>query len=641
MSDTVYRVLIDYELRGDVDRPIARATGKLGELDRANRNVGSALSNLGGKLASFGGAVAEAFTSAVERVGSLGAAVAGMGVVAAFAGITYGATHLNSELEQTNLSLAAIFQAQGYTANFTDAMSLAADEVGKMKQDVKSLPGDLGQLAAIMKTIATPGAQAGLSPDAIRQLSGRAMLVGGIEQLPPELVARELAQLLSGRAGAHNILGTRLGLIGARAQSFNAESASQRAADVGKEFDRFGPAADAFGRSFFANWTTFKDAVKYTLLAPVTSPLFESIKRTVVEVNTWFEENKVEVSVWAEYIGGRLAGAFEWGKAKVLEWWPAMEAFASQAYGRLVGLWKELEPIVGHVAESIKQSLGDGSALDRVESILKLYGVLKVGQMAAPFASGAFSVGKAAVGLFGEGAGAAGAGGALAAGEGAGGLLAAAAPLAIALGAVAAAAYGANEALDDTSFAFHTTAFDLWTDAKGKMSEATDELSIRFRDVSENVGGLLKPALEDAGMVALGAVDLWANAMKFGVDHIDLFAAQLGATLGPLGTFMSLLLTPHLHTAADTFTSNRDYELSPGTFVKAMSDSFADTQKKLAPKPGAGGGGGGTHIQKVEIVVSTNEEPSRIARRVVDMIADIGRHPTASRYAHNFSRART
>lgn len=183
--DTVYRVLIDYELRGDIERPTTRAAGKLAELDRSSRSAGSALANLGGKLASFGGAVSEAFTSAVERVGTLGAAVAGMGVATAFAAVAYGAGHLNNELEQTNLSLAAIFQAQGYTSNFTDAMTLAADQVGKMKQDVKALPGDLGQLAAIMKTIATPGAQAGMSPDAMRQLSGRAMLVGGIEQLPP------------------------------------------------------------------------------------------------------------------------------------------------------------------------------------------------------------------------------------------------------------------------------------------------------------------------------------------------------------------------------------------------------------------------------------------------------------------------
>src|ERR1700722_15240392 len=118
--DNVYRVLIDYELRGDVDRPVARATGKLGELDRAGQRVGGAIDAVGGKLASFGGAVADAFTGAVERVGALGAAVGSLGVGAALAAVTYGAGHLNNELEQTNLSLAAIFQAQGYTSTFTD-----------------------------------------------------------------------------------------------------------------------------------------------------------------------------------------------------------------------------------------------------------------------------------------------------------------------------------------------------------------------------------------------------------------------------------------------------------------------------------------------------------------------------------------
>ncbi len=638
MADTVYRVLIDYELRGDIDRPVSRATGKLGELDRSGRSVGRSLDALGGKLASFGGAIADAFTGAVEHVGSLAAAVGAVGVGAALAAVTYGAGHLNNELEQTNLSLAAIFQAQGYTANFTDALGLASDEVAKMKSDVKSLPGDLGQLAGIMKTIATPGAQAGLTPDAIRELSGRAMLVGGIEQLPPELVARELAQLLSGRAGAHNILGTRLGLIGGRAQSFNAESASARAADIGKEFDRFGPAAAAFGESFFANWTTLKDNVKYTLLAPTTLPLFESVKRTVKDINGWFDENKTYVAIWADYAGDRLASAFEWGKTEIREWWPALETFAMGAYSRLVGLWHDLEPVVVRVGGAIKESLADGSALDKIESILKLYAAVRVGQMASPFVGGAFSVGKAAAGLFGGGE----AGAALGASEGAGALLGAAAPAAVALGLVAAAAYGAHEALDDTSYAFHTTAFDLWTDTKSKLGDATDELSVRFRDVSENVESLLKPALENGGVVLLGAVDLWANAMKFGVSHLELFAGALGAAVGPLGFLAPALLQPHIHTKDDVFTPNRDnYEFGPGTFAKQLGDSMADAQKKLAPKPGGGGGGGGTHIQKVEIVVSTNEEPSRVARRVVDMIADIGRHPTSSRYAPNFSRART
>ena len=558
-----------------------------------------------------------------------------MGVGAALAVVTYGAVHLNNELEQTNLSLAAIFQAQGYTSNFTDAMSLATDQVAKMKSDVKALPGDLGQLAGIMKTIATPGAQAGMTPDAIRQLSGRAMLVGGIQQLPPELVARELAQLLSGRAGAHNILGTRLGLIGARAQSFNAESASARAADVGKEFDRYGPAANAFGQSFFANWTTLKDNVKYTLLAPTTSPLFESVKRTIKDINAWFDDNKTYVASWADYAGTRLAGAFEWGRAEIREWWPAIETFATGAYGRLVGLWRDLEPVVVRVGGAIKESLANGSALDKIESILKLYAAIRVARALSPMAGAGFSAITAAFGE-GGGAAAAGAGGLL------GGVGAATAGGAVLVGAVAAG--GEMLALGDRGSAHHDDAVA----AAKELGWASGKLAGDF----ESLWGRIKPGFEWFGaegtfeLAHFGeGLDSIMNPMRLATDAVDVFGDKLRGSGGMLEEF-SIWLEQKVHEPRlnpdEAFTPKRDdFELSPGTFVKRLGESMSESQKKLAPKPGAGGGGGGTNIQKVEIVVSSNEEPSRIARRVVDMLADIGRHPTASRHAPNFSRART
>jgi hypothetical protein len=644
VSDTVYRVIIDYELRGDVERPVAKATGKLGELDRAGRSVGSGFEALGSKLTSFGSAAADAFTGAVERVGAFGLAMAGVGAAAALGAISYGALHLNSELEQTNLALAAIFNAQGYTSTFTDAMGLAGDQVAKMKQDVKTLPGDLGQLATIMKTIATPAAQAGMSPDAMRQLSGRAMLVGGIQQLPPDLVARELGQLLAGRAGAHNILGTRLGLIGARGQAFNAEPASKRAADIGKEFDKYGPAAEAFGRSWVANFTTLKDIVKYSLLAPATSPLFESVKRTVVGINKWFDGNQTYVANWADSVGYRLADAFEWGKRTIVEWWPALQSFASDASSRLGRVWHELEPIISRVGGAIKESLANGQALDKLESILKLYIVLKGAQALSPFASVGFSAFGAAFGSGGAGAGAAaGIGGAL----GAAGL-ATAGTLMVA-GTVAAG--GEAMALSDPSSEYHAQAV---SGAK-ELGSWSSKLARDF----ENLWANMKPGIEWFGTDATYALAHYAEGlhgiahpMEMAKDLLDVWTDGLRESNTAVGSFSRFLLDLDKDINADRNTRlritnepvpeiNHPFELSPGMFVKRMGESIHEAQKKLTPKPGAGGGGGGMTIQKLEITLSTNQEPSRIARRIVDIIADVGRHPTASRHTTNFSRARS
>lgn len=58
---------------------------------------------------------------------------------------------------------------------------------------------------------------------------------------------------------------------------------------------------------------------------------------------------------------------------------------------------------------------------------------------------------------------------------------------------------------------------------------------------------------------------------------------------------------------------------SPGTAERETA------KKNLHP-----GGGGGTNIQKVEIVVTSNQEPSRIAREVATHLANVGRRPGRS-----------
>ncbi|HEX7464456.1 MAG TPA: hypothetical protein VF382_06145, partial [Actinomycetota bacterium] len=58
--------------------------------------------------------------------------------------------------------------------------------------------------------------------------------------------------------------------------------------------------------------------------------------------------------------------------------------------------------------------------------------------------------------------------------------------------------------------------------------------------------------------------------------------------------------------------------------------------------PGAarhGGGGGGTNIAKVEIVVTSNQDPSRIAQAMVDELGKLSRFRRSSSYVPNYSRA--
>ena len=62
-------------------------------------------------------------------------------------------------------------------------------------------------------------------------------------------------------------------------------------------------------------------------------------------------------------------------------------------------------------------------------------------------------------------------------------------------------------------------------------------------------------------------------------------------------------------------------------------DAAAAKKKKVAKH---GGGGGGTNIQKVEIVVTSNNEPGRVARLVVDEIAKLRRNPRSSPFRDDY-----
>jgi hypothetical protein len=52
-------------------------------------------------------------------------------------------------------------------------------------------------------------------------------------------------------------------------------------------------------------------------------------------------------------------------------------------------------------------------------------------------------------------------------------------------------------------------------------------------------------------------------------------------------------------------------------------------------------GGGGVNVQKVEIVVSANDDPSRVARLIHAHLANIARNPKSSRDVKNYSASRT
>ncbi|MDE2040689.1 MAG: hypothetical protein KGO96_14240 [Elusimicrobia bacterium] len=595
--DSLYRVILSLESQGNLGTNVGHLTQKLHEAHGGVSHLREGLSSMG-----------EALERVADKAFEVTKHIAEIGLGAGLAAAAYGVAHLNRSLEETNLSLATVFQTQGFASNFNDALKLSQEQLGKMKQDVKSLPGDLGQLSDIMKMIATPAAQGGANADQIRALAGRGMLVSRILGVPQEVAARELAQLFAGRAGSHNILGGRMGLVGEEAQRFNKESAQQRVAEITKLFNTpaMNSAAEAFSHTWTAQITTLADNTKYLMLAPATSGLFERVKHSIEEVNGYIDSHKQKIEEVASLVNRRLVSA-----------WDELESIV-----------KRLAPIVGPMLDKIAhmQPAELGHYVERAgEAMLGA----KIGGMLLSGAGSALGM----VGRFG----AMGGGGAMA---GLGAMAGEALPALGAAAVVAApaiiAAAGAFDILTDKNSVYHAEAVNTAEDIGqvwGRVGENLQRALLPAEHASERVA-------DKMGILALEGLDkaaIYAERVTIMLDHLSEgmghFADVLKYGLGQLE-------------AIKKFRETQPEELTTPTIDKdvgllhliRMAPHEGPGAGKSGAKTGAGGGGGGTNIQKVEIVVKGNDDPSRVARLTVKELEKFARNPRQSRYVPEYSR---
>ena len=605
MADTTYRVVLALETTGALG-------AKLGELAPIAKRVGDGLASVSGgaRLISEGiGTATEklgaSLSKVTDRAFELGKHLAFATGAAAVGGLAYSVGHLNAQLEETGLSLATVFQSQGLASDFTGAMGLATEQVGKMKADVKSLPGDLGQLSNIMKMIATPAAQGGADADQIRSLSGRGMLAATVLGVDQDVAARELAQLFAGRAGSHNILGSRLGLVGGKAEAFNKESASARVKDITALFNSpaMNAAATEFGKTWKAQTTTLADNLKYALAAPATGGLFEAVKHSMAGVSDYFDTHKREVAEYAALVDEMLVAGWH----KVEDIFRRIEPIAARFGASLVSLTPEK---VGHALEK-----AGGTMLG-----------LKVGGMAMEGLGGMLAGG--GMGGLAESIGAMGAAGALAM------------PMFV-------LAAGAADDLTDSTNRFHEEA----TTAAGELKDHVIHTLLELAPAAEHAGAKLRDFVDLAGAKALDGLALVSRVGdQFSTDVLGPMESKFGLVstaaldaLGPLG-----MLADVLGRCSDAKAKYEDANMatpppSTGHVLNLKPDmtDYSVFKWMNEPKPmtGAGGGGGGTHIDKVEIIVHGNSDPSRVAELTVEHLKKLAKNPGRSGFVPDFSQA--
>jgi hypothetical protein len=613
LADTTYRVVLALDTAGDLTIGVNKATAAMNHAhDRSKALEHAWLGTAEAAERAFHrvGSAVEGVADTIMHVAGNAAAV---GIGALFSGAVYGVASLNNELEQTQISLGAIFNAQGLSRNFNQGFQMAGEQVAKMKQDVKTLPGDLGQLSAIMKTIAPSSAQGGLNVDQIRQLAGKTMLVGQIVGVDQALAAREMAELLEGRATSRNKLAQRIGLGGERGKELRHESAAQRVKDVEETLSHYDAATSVFARSFIANWTTLKDNIKYGFLADATSPLFDSVKSTIVQINTWFSSNQDEVKMWALAFGSHFRSTWNLITAELHKFGPALENMGRvffDLWDRGLAKIKELEPVIEKIAKLLEHTTATG-IIDAGKGVIGS----KLGGMGLNLAGDAIGGGVSAYRMYSMwklakkvealgGAGAAGAAeGAAAEGVGAG--------TAAVAGAGAGGAAGLLASLGGIPGIAILLGIGASVGTGAGLVYNAGQSNRRDMDHAYFAQKFNMP-LKELAESATNAVDPLANVIK----NLK--------TISEFDWYLHLAKTPpaqvHPGTFSDDVRDNQDWQ------------DLMDKDKKRLP------GGGGTNIQKVEIIVKGSDDPSRVARMVIEHVNRLGRNPTRSPYAQNWER---
>lgn len=604
-------------------------------------------------------------------------------------GAMYAVGGLNKELENAKISLAGIFKANDKVADMAGGFEMAGDQVKKMRNDAKSLPGEFEDLQRIFVTAAIPAFKAGASPDELRKLSAGTMAFAAASQLNQHMAARELAILLEGRSGAHNVLGMRLmGLSGKKAEEFNKKTKqdpSYALAQIQDALAKYKDLNEAYKNSFEGLWTTAIDNVKLAG-AGLTQSMFEGSKFALKAFNNFFDENETTILAWTESLNTHVSAAFDWVVVKVKEWWPPVRTFFENLYAEFQRIKTEYGPFFDGLGQSIKEGLANPETIKSLEKLVVAYAGLKV---ASAGISGLAGLGQMAIGMStlwkfaGPALGAAGRGlGASALGSV--GAVAGGGAAALAGGLYYAAFGGvnsqkeidANNASRGKSYAHDYFGYADVRERQdaARMSVATsDQGQAWIRDIatgaSENAteidkanAAISKWRLEvmqnEAAHKALGiAVNeetsyLRANFQNAAADALEL-AYAMSSAAGSASQFAALLNDPRrslmqkdgMTGDPSGWSANSDDSLAAHsrwyefdfTALNAQLKAEATETKKEKTKKHPGGKGG-TTIQKVEIVVTQNNSPSRVARSVVDELSKITRNPRVSPYAPSFSR---
>lgn len=628
MGGVKYYVDVEFRTSGDA----AAGAGKVGaaaEKLKSNFSAAKAeASGMGDAFSKAGSAAVGVFTSAVEKVGALALSLGQVAGAGAIGAVSYGVVGLNKELETTRVSLAAVLNANGQsTGGIEGAMEAASGWVAQMKKDARDLPGEFEDLLGIVQTGAGAAFKMGLDPQRFEQMASSAMAAGKALAVPLDQAGRELAQLMEGRAGAHNVFGTRIGIdahseykdVDGAAKRFNELTKEGRAKVLEEKIGAFQPAIKAFANTFDAQSSTAVDNVKQ-LLQLGTQELFGRVVNDLRDLNTWIEDNRGNLEAWAKEIGHDLVSMHDKARALFEEWAPILKKFGENAYKRFAEMWKEAEPYVAKIAGYMKEFFKDPESIDKMITMLKLYAGIK--------AYGALTSGPMA-GLLGAGAQA------LAGGAGA----AAGATTSIAGATIGGPAAGAVTGLAGVA-AIAGVGAAIWQyeELQKDRRRYADEEFNNFKDYAKSLSESMKSTTNEFGYIDM--------ASQLYQEELARITENSGEAAAAVYSFAVALQNAEI----DMKKAQKDMDQWAADDVNVgasnyMAQRFAaglpqpdDSDKKRKDKLA---GAGNTIVNgNVYFTISSNQSPGQIAREVKKDLIESKRFRTSSPHTINWSTAR-
>jgi len=638
MANLSYIVETEFKTTGDPSSGLANKAKKTESL----------WSNLGKKVSGY-------MSSIGSKLVSLGVDATKFGIAAGIGAATYGVYDLNNKLEVTKMSLAAIFNAQGVSPNIENGLRRAGKLVEKMRTNANELPGEFSDLVGIFQSGINSALNSGLTATTFEKMSAQAMAAGAAMTLPLDMVGRELSQLLQGRAGAHNVFGSQLGI---HAQGFNDKTASERAKIIAEQLKKYEPAIVAFGKTFDAIWSTSISNGKQ-FLQIATEPLFESAKDTLSEINTWFTANKGDIIQWGKDLGKSLKEGFLQGKEFVKEWGPPALKFVKTLEGGF-STFLYVVKTIGHyldkwlnVSERFKRFLNDEGAFRKLLPFIVALGANGIlGKIGGP-------VGGAGQKVLGQGMAG------FAAGQVVGGLIdhfvdakseankdifasllskmgagaamgSAFGPIGTAVGALGGAGLAVYEHSNDVEAARQKAA-QAMVNSFIKTKDQWDPISLSYTKTVERIDTDSQQFQMELHKLADEMGDAAVKMAKFDADFHN-------ASVGDSNKVnQSILITKKMIDDADiTHKPGLIAEMArQQTAIAAENQRIEDEKhdKFVAAAKKDLEGKSVMNIAKVEITVSSNQAPDQIARAVFGKLSGMKRAPIRDGRVPNYSRS--